>query len=295
MSNDAIGQHRVMVQGLSTVYLEAGSGPVLLLVHGNITTFRSWLPVVAEFRGTHRVIAVSLPGFSGTSPQAQVCLDALVSFVGAFLDAMAIDEATVLGHSAGGLIAATFALEHPERVTRLVLMDSAGLGRAVNPSLVAGALLPGWAVDLAITALLLPGAGVARALMSLAQLRQPWRVGVREWRDQIRLTESRTLLSTSLRMVRMAVGPTGQRRHYSVAHRLGDLSMPTMVIWGLTDEVFPIWQGVRAARKLPRGRFAVLATAGHVGYLDSHVGFVDALSPFIRDEPSAGSTVDGEG
>jgi pimeloyl-ACP methyl ester carboxylesterase len=293
VTNDVISEHRVMVQGLSTVYFEAGTGPVLLLVHGNITTFRSWRRIAEEFRTTHRVLAVSLPGYAGTSPLAETRLDSLVSFVAAFLDAMSADRAIVVGHSAGGLIAATFALRHPERVTRLVLVDSAGLGRAAIPTLVAGSLLPERAVDLIAAALVLPGSVVPRTLLSVLQLRRPWRVTIEEWRDQIRDTESRTLLATSFRMARMAVGPTGQRSRYTVARRLGDLSMPILVIWGLTDEVFPIWQAVRAVRRIPRGRLAVLVSAGHVGYLDSHVEFIDALSPFVRDE--LGATSDPEG
>ncbi|MDQ7807360.1 alpha/beta fold hydrolase [Amycolatopsis sp. A133] len=295
MKTDPLSEHHVLVQGLSTSYFDEGTGPVLLLVHGNVTTYRSWQRIVEEFRTTHRVLALSLPGYGGTSPQEKAGLDNQVAFLGAFLDALSVDEAIVLGHSAGGLIAATFALEHPGRVTRLVLSDSAGLGRAVSPLLIFGSLPPDWVIDLVTAALVLPGGGVPRALVSGLQLRRPWLVSFREWRDQIRLTQARTLLSTSFRLARLGVGPAGQRRRYRIDDRLGELSMPTLVIWGLTDEVFPIWQGVRAAGKIPRGRLAVLMSAGHVGYLDSHVEFVDVLSPFVRDEPTAPSVVDGGG
>jgi pimeloyl-ACP methyl ester carboxylesterase len=292
VKTDPLSEHRVLVQGLSTAYFDEGTGPVLLLVHGNVTTFRSWQRIVTEFRTTHRVLALSLPGYGGTSPQEDVDLDSQVAFLGAFLDALSVDEAIVLGHSAGGLIAATFALEHPGRVTRLVLSDSAGLGRAVSPLLIFGSLPPDWLIDLATAALLLPGSGVPRALMSGLQVRRPWRVSLREWREQIRLTQTRTLLSTSFRMARLGVGATGQRRSYRIDDRLGDLPMRTLVIWGLTDEVFPIWQGLRAARKIPRGRLAVVMGAGHAGYLDSHVEFVGVLGPFVRDEPGGLSAMD---
>lgn len=293
MKPEKLREHRVTVQSLSAAYLDEGTGPVLLLLHGNITTFRNWRRIIEEFRTTHRVLALSLPGYAGTSPQGEASLDGQVSFVAAFLDALSVDRATVVGHSAGGLIAATLALEHPDRVTRLVLADSAGLGRAVNPTLVLGTLPPDWAVELVTAALMLPGGGIPRALMSGLQLRQPWRLTFREWRDQIHLTEAGTLLSTSFRLARMAVGVAGQRRRYRIDDRLGELTMPTLLLWGLTDQVFPVWQAVRAVRKLPRGRLAVLAGAGHVAYLDSHVGFVDALSPFVRDEPGSPS-VPGE-
>ncbi|MEV7098341.1 alpha/beta fold hydrolase [Amycolatopsis sp. NPDC051045] len=293
MKTETLSEHHVLVQGLSTAYLDEGTGPVLLLVHGNVTTFRSWQRIVEEFRTTHRVLALSLPGYGGTSPLGETSLDSQVSFLAAFLDVLSVDEAIVLGHSAGGLIAATFALEHPGRVTRLVLVDSAGLGRAASPILILGSLLPDRALDLVTAALVFPGGSIPRALMSGLQMRRLWRVSFREWRDQISKTQARTLLSTSFRMARMAVGATGQRRAYRVDDRLGELPMPTLVIWGLTDEVFPVWQGMRAAGKIPRGRLAVLAGAGHVGYLDSHVEFADVLGPFVRDEPDAPSIPDG--
>jgi pimeloyl-ACP methyl ester carboxylesterase len=287
VTSDKSDEHRVLVHGRSTLYLDVGRGPVLLLVHGNITTFRSWRRIAAEFENTHRVLAPALPGYGGTSPLPEVSLDGLVSFLAGFLDALSIDEAIVLGHSAGGLVAAKLALEDPERVTRLVLADSAGLGRAAGPNLLAGSLVPDWAVDLAIVALLLPGSSIPRALLGGLQLRRPWRVTIREWRDQIRMTQTSTLLGTSFRTARLATGPTGQRRGYRVDDRLGELRMPTLLIWGLTDELYPIWQARRAARKIPRGQLSVLLSAGHVGYLDSHTEFVDALSPFVRDRPDA--------
>lgn len=283
MRTDALNERRVLVRGLSTAYLEAGAGPVLLLLHGNLTSFRSWRRIIAEFRSTHRVVAVSLPGYGSTSPQPDVELDTAVTFVADFLDALSIDEAIVVGHSSGGLIAATFALRNPERVPRLVLADSAGLGRAVNPAAIVTSLVPAPVANAVITALLLPGGIVPLLLLDVLQLRRPWRVSPWEWLEQARALQARTVLTTSVRAVRTSTGPTGQRRDHVIVDRLGELRMPTLVIWGVTDEVFPVWQALRAVRKLPRGRLALLVSGGHIGYLDSHVEFVDFLGPFVRD------------
>lgn len=283
MRTEALDERRVLVRGLSTSYLEAGAGPVLLLVHGNLTTFKSWRRIIAEFRSTHRVVAVSLPGYGGTSPQPDVELDTLVAFLTDFLDALSIDEAIVLGHSAGGLIAATFALRNPERVPRLVLADSAGLGRAVNPGAILTSLVPTPVANAVISALLLPGGSIPLVLLDALQLRRPWRLSPWEWLEQARAHQARSVLSTSFQVVRTSIGLTGQRRDYTVVDRLGELRMPTLVIWGVTDEVFPVWQAVRAVRKLPRGRLGLLVGGGHIGYLDSHVEFIDFLGPFVRD------------
>ncbi|WP_170184946.1 alpha/beta fold hydrolase [Saccharothrix texasensis] len=284
----------MLVRGLSTSYLEEGAGPVLLLVHGNLTTFRSWRRVIAEFRSTHRVVAVSLPGYGSTSPQADVELGTTVAFLTHFLDALSIDEAVVVGHSAGGLIAATFALRNPGRVRRLVLADSAGLGRAVNPAAILTSLVPTPVANAVVSAMLLPGGSIPLVLLDVLQLRRPWRVSPREWLEQARALQARTVLSTSFKAVRTSIGLTGQRRDYVFVDRLGELRMPTLVIWGVTDDVFPVWQAVRAVRKLPLGRLALLVGSGHIGYLDSHAEFIDFLSPFVRDElDPLPATVDG--
>jgi pimeloyl-ACP methyl ester carboxylesterase len=283
MKTEPISEHWVLVDGISTLYYEAGDGRVLLVVHGNVTTPRSWFRTMTDFMSTHRVLALSLPGYGGTSPVDDLRPARLASFIISFLDELSIDRAIVVGHSAGGLIAATLALEHPERVSRLVLVDAAGLGRTVHPLLIAIAMTPGWAATIIISALQLPGAGVVRALMTGLQFRRPWKVSPSGWLDHIRQTHVRTVLQTSYETVRLAIGPTGLRARYNLTDRLENLQVPTLVVWGLTDDIFPAWHGMRAARRLPHGRLVILKTAGHIGFVDNHTEFIDAIGPFIRE------------
>jgi pimeloyl-ACP methyl ester carboxylesterase len=270
------------VQGVSTLYYEAGDGPVVLLLHGNATSARDWWRVMDELAKTHRVLAPALPGYGGTGPIGDVRPRRLASFIDAFLTALEVDHAIVVGHSYGGLLAAEFALAYPDRVTRLVLADSAGLGRAVNLVLILIALVPRPVHELAIVVLLLPGGAVLRTFLTGLQLRQPWRVPPYVWLDQARLTRSQNFLRTSFQVLRTGIGPAGQR--FRVTGRLGEIQVPALVIWGLTDRLFPLRQALNAVRRLPAGRLAIIPGAGHVSHLDSHEEFIDALSPFIRDE-----------
>jgi pimeloyl-ACP methyl ester carboxylesterase len=279
---EATVKRRILVQGISTLYLEAGDGPVILLVHGNSAGPHSWQPLMRELALTHRVVALGLPGYGVTSPVEGVLPSRLVSFVEAFLDALGVDEIIAVGHSYGGLVTAEFALTHPHRVTRLVLADSAGLGRAVNPALIATALTPRAIAELWATVLLLPGSAIARVLTTGLQLRQPWQVSLREWVNQARISRSRTLLRTAFEVLHEGIGLSGQR--VRVSDRLKEIEVPTLIIWGLTDEIFPLWQAMRAVRRLPAGQLAVLSGAGHMSYLDSHEEFIDALGPFVRDD-----------
>ncbi|WP_424190537.1 alpha/beta fold hydrolase [Actinokineospora sp. G85] len=275
-------EQRVPVQGVSTLYREAGEGPVVLCVHGNASNGRDWQGVMRALASTHRVVVLSLPGFGETDPVGDVTPARVVPFIAAFLDAIGVDEVVLVGHSYGGLLAAEFALAHPWRVTRLVLVDANGLGRGISPLVVAQSLVPGPIADLVITALLLPGGALLRVALSALQFRQPWRVPWQVWRDQLRLSCSRTYLRTSFDVVRRGIGLRGQR--YIVLDRLRDITVPTLVVWGLADEVVPVWQALFAAWRLPEGRLAVIGGAGHIPHLDTPEEFLDHLGPFVRDD-----------
>ncbi|MFC0039670.1 alpha/beta fold hydrolase [Actinomadura rayongensis] len=273
---------RVIVQGVSTYYLDEGEGPVVLLVHGNASSARDWWPFAESLATTNRVVAVSLPGYGETSPVGDLRPDRFVSFIAAFLDVLGIDSVMAVGHSYGGLLVAELALAHPERVTRLAMLDSAGLGRAVNPLLVAESFIPVPVAEVLITALLLPGGSVLRVLGGALQLQRPWRLPKSFWVRQLRLSHSRTFLQTSFDAVRIGVGLRGQR--FDVHKRLGEIDVPALVIWGVSDQLFPVWQGVLAAKKLPHGRFGLIIAASHVSFIDSPAEVMNFLGPFLRDD-----------
>ncbi|MCX2968718.1 alpha/beta hydrolase [Streptomyces sp. JHD 1] len=264
------------------MYYEAGQGPAVVLLHGNATSPRDWWRIMEDLRGTQRVIAPALPGFGYTSPLDSLEPERLASFIAAFLDEVKVDKAVLVGHSTGGALALAFTLAHPDRVTRLALADSAGLGRSVNPLLIAEALVPLPLAKAAIAVLLLPGFDVGRVAAGAVQLRQPWRVPWYVWATQIRLSHSPTFLLQSFRTVREGVGLLGQRHVYK--DRLREIRVPTLVIWGLTDLLFPVRHAVSSARRLPSGSLAIIPTTGHGSYLECHEEFIDALGPFVRDD-----------
>jgi len=227
---------------------------------------------------------LSLPGLGGTSPLPDVRPTRVAAFVADFLDVLGVDSVIAVGHSFGGLVVAELALRNPHVVSRLALVDASGLGRAVHPVAVALALLPERAADLASAVVSFPGGAAAFTLSSNLLLRQPWRIPVRTWVAQLRMARSRLSLRTALEVFRECGGITGQREDITVVDRLHEITVPTLVVWGGFDQLVPVWQGRAAARRLPAGRFTVLAGAGHVSYLDSHEEFMDALGSFARDD-----------
>src|SRR5688572_29041600 len=135
--------HTVTLHGHRVTYRTAGSGPVLLLLHGVTNTSQTWEPVAAELSRTFTLIAPDLLGHGDSAtPRGDYSLGAHASGVRDLLTALGHERVTVIGHSLGGGIAMQFAYQFPERCERLVLVSSGGLGREVH-LLLRAAALPG--------------------------------------------------------------------------------------------------------------------------------------------------------
>lgn len=117
------------MQGLDIHYKCLGKGASVILVHGGANDWHEWQKNIAFIARSFRVYAPDLPGFGlSQSPSTPVSLSWAVSFLRDFMDTLGITAAHLIGHSLGGMVALAFALDFPERVNKLVLTDSAGLG-----------------------------------------------------------------------------------------------------------------------------------------------------------------------
>ena len=124
-------------------YRTAGSGPVLLLLHGITNSSQTWEPAAAALADRFTIVAPDLLGHGhSATPRGDYSLGAHASGVRDLLSALGHDRVTVVGHSLGGGIAMQFAYQFPERCERLVLVSSGGLGREVH-LLLRAAALPG--------------------------------------------------------------------------------------------------------------------------------------------------------
>jgi pimeloyl-ACP methyl ester carboxylesterase len=137
----------INVNGVELHYTAMGQGPTILLIHGlngSTFSFRHLAPLLAD---GYRVLALDLMGFgySERPPHAEYSLVAQAHLVNGFLDALGIEKAVVLGHSLGGAVAMHLAVMFPERVGRLILVDSASdseTRRGLRSARLARPLLP---------------------------------------------------------------------------------------------------------------------------------------------------------
>ncbi len=137
--NPEIGKS-VIAAGLNTNYLEEGSGPPLILVHGSgpgVTGYANWRLTIPVLARKFRVIAPDMAGFGYTErkPGMVYNLDLWVEHLIGFLNALNIQQAGFVGNSFGGALTLALAARHPDRVSRFVLMGAAGVEFELTPGL----------------------------------------------------------------------------------------------------------------------------------------------------------------
>ncbi|HSJ13442.1 MAG TPA: alpha/beta fold hydrolase [Longimicrobiales bacterium] len=259
--------------------LEHGTGAPLLLLHGGGGGAGNWYRLLAPLGRHARVLAPDFPGF-GHSDELPLSLPLgmqAAHLLVQLLDALEIARASVLGTSFGGLAALRLARHFPDRVERLVLLDSAGLAAA------APALL-WWAT---------------RPLIDRWALR-PSRAGTRQVLRRL-LTSSplpaehedalTDYLSASARAHRQSAPAAlraflsgREQREWLDARELAGIAAPVLLLWGERDRFFPVAQARAAARVLPRGQLRVLPGAGHSPNWERPELVLRELEWFLFDE-----------
>ena len=125
----------VVLHGHELSYVDSGSGPAVLFIHGILGSQRQWSHLVDKLDDDHRVLVPDLFGHGDSAkPLGDYSLSAHAAAMRDLIDHLGIERVTLVGHSLGGGIAMQFFYLFPERVDRLVLVASGGLGREVNLS-----------------------------------------------------------------------------------------------------------------------------------------------------------------
>ena len=277
--NVAVEEQNIEVDGLPIRYLSAGEGPPLVLLHGAGDNSLDWRSVMPTLAATHRVYAPDLPGSPDSAkPAADYSPAYFKRFVASFIDYLNIGRATYVGNSLGGLIALRLALSEPARVAALVLVDSAGLGHAINPAFtsvnvpgLSEAAIPFWRTSIG---------AYQRALGRTALLFAHPTSVPREWlAEQCRLALSPGYLEAHLTALRVLVSPLGQRD--VLVDHLSSLKIPTLVVWGTRDRVFPESHARRAVTCLQEGSLALISDCGHMPHVECPDRFLAALNAFL--------------
>lgn len=275
----------ITIHGRSMNYVQAGSGPVLLLIHGMAGRLENWRAVIEPLARHYTVLAPDLPGHGESAPGAgDYSLGALAAGLRDLLIALGHDRATLVGHSLGGGIAMQFSYQFPETMERLVLVSSGGLGPEASAILRAAAL-PGAELFIAATAAVgsTVGTRVARGLSA---------VGLRFNADVAEVARGYASLvdrgrrTAFLATLRGVVDIGGQRIHAGDRLYLGE-GVPVLIVWGARDPIIPVRHGESAHEAIPGSRLEIFEDVGHLPQLEAPARFASVLEQFIADTEPA--------
>jgi pimeloyl-ACP methyl ester carboxylesterase len=250
----AIRKESVQVHDWPVHYEVAGEGEPLVLVHGLSESTRLWYRNLPELAEHYRVYLIDLPGFGGMRRfHRQFDLKQSGLWLAAWMQALELEQINLVGHSMGGYVSMALAATHPERVKRLVLVDSIGIPfnlpvhRLVYPALKA----------------------IARTIPSF------W---VCIGYDYLR-AGPRMVLNASRQIVAL-----------EAAEVVAAVRVPTLVIWGENDDLVPLTLGRRLHASLAGARLHVLPGTNHFCMFEKPHEFNQVLLTFLQEQEASSSS-----
>jgi pimeloyl-ACP methyl ester carboxylesterase len=253
----------VKIGALDVGYVTGGQGEPLLIIHGGGNSGDAWQKNAIEFSRHYRVYVPDLPGFGSSQPiSEQFILSEYISFMEDFCRHLGLDNFHLIGHSLGGSIALQYSLSHPERVKRLVLISSIGLGKEIA----------WWARFLSLPIFYRMAKKVLLSVFRAAR-----------WLVQLVNYPLESLVPPSL--LRMSIGQSimslkGQTA--VLANRLSGLLVPTLLVWGARDNVVPVSHAHAAARLIPNCQVHVFQRSGHSVYRQKLAEFTQLVIRFLN-------------
>jgi len=266
-----VGSYATLDNGLTLHYLDIGSGPVVIWLHGSgpgasgFSNFKGNYPVFAD--AGYRNIVLDLPGFGRSDKPADMNYDLsfFVSSLQGFLDKVGIDSCTLLGNSLGGAIALGAALAYPERVEKLVLMAPGG-------------------VEERESYFQMPG------ILRMVEVFAKGPMGVEDMRHvmSLQLFDS-SQLDEDLLKERVAVAVTQPANLFStmmvpnMTERLGEIQVPILGFWGTNDLFNPPAGALKILNNAPNARFIMLNRCGHWVQVEHEALFNRECITFLGD------------
>jgi len=250
----------VEVEQLPVHSASAGHGRSIVFLHGWGGQIASFGPIPTLLADRFHTVALDLPGFGGTPlPAVAWGTFEYADFVAAFLRCCDVAPCVLVGHSFGGRVSLAAAARHPELVSKLILVDSAGLVPPRGPRY----YLKVYLVKLARKILSLPG---------LRRRKEPW---LGQLHRAVGSSDYNAAVDPILRATFVKVVNEDLRE------LLPWIKAPTVLIWGDQDRDTPLDDGRLMEKLIPDAGLVVFEGAGHFSYLDRPDQFCRILAHFV--------------
>ncbi len=249
------------VFGQSIHYYEAGQGPTVILLHGLGANAGIWVANIGALSAHYHVIAPDQIGFGHSDkPLIDYKIATFVDFLYGFMQSQKIAKATLVGNSLGGWIAVEFALQHPEMVEKLVLVDAGGLSFESAPPTIN--LNPASLDDTKkVLSIVFYNQGMVTDLAVAA-------VFTRHLKDDDGYTIRRTM---------EGITTTNQNEDT----KLSSVHVPTLVVWGANDALLPLSMGERFHAGISGSKLIAIKECGHIPQLEKAEEFNRAVLDFL--------------
>lgn len=261
----------VMVYGQKIHYIEAGKGPAVILLHGLGADWSSWSMTIGPLARNYRVIVPDQIGFGRSDkPFINYRVGTLVDFLAGLYKELKIERASLVGNSLGGFTATAFALAHPDKVDRLVLVAAAGYAAPKG-------------TDPRTFDLLNPSTreGVKQLMARVFYNKQMF-------------TNDAFIETAFARKVSAGDGYTIQRFIESILRgedvldgRLAAIKHPTLIVWGREDELTPLSMGERFKQDIAGSEIVVFDKCGHVPQMEKAPEFNTTVMKFLSNSSAA--------
>jgi pimeloyl-ACP methyl ester carboxylesterase len=273
---------RVVWSEGETQVLELGAGPPLLLIHGGLGSALNWVPILSALARNHRVLAVDRPGHGLADPFDYSDVDLLGharTFLRDIVDALDLSAVDMVANSIGGLWSVVFALDAPDRVSRLALVGCPAGYKRQGPRQIRMLGLP------------FIGQPLGRRIMS-----RPTRDGSRTFWGQILVAHPERLddalldagvahqrrnIASMLSLVHCLLDARGLRRRLILGAGWQALTAPTVLLWGERDAFGTPEEGEALAARNPNLELVRIPDAGHLPWLDAPERVVDEIERFL--------------
>jgi len=251
----------ININGLNVHYRDSPcrqnpEAPVLLCLHGIFSSLHTWQKWIDELNDRFHIISIDLPNFglTGPFPFSKIDNNSYPDFLRDLLDALKISKCHIAGNSLGGFFSYSFAARYPERIEKMILLDSAGFLFMPPLALVSwGAPLGGWVAE---------NSNPPKSLV-FHLIRQAYA-------NADRATEEELLRYYEM-MLRPGNRQGGSKVLQFVRNRFGfdtqclkDIQTPTLLMWGEQDHWIPIRHTKNFQKSLPNCQVITYSDCGHM-------------------------------
>ena len=267
----------VEIDGMQVHYRDEGNALdsfPLVLIHGTGASLHTWGGWVKSLKANHRIITFDLPayGLTGPNPSGDYSQDYYVSFVNKLLTKLSVKKCVLGGNSLGGSITWAYALAHPERVEKMILVDAGGYPMTSK------------SVPIAFQLARIP------VLSNLFKYVTPRSV-IEKSIHNVYVNDEKITDELIDRYYDLALREGNRkafidRMQISVTSdkylKIKTLKMPTLIIWGEQDELIPIMVGEKFYQDLPNDTMVVFKDLGHTPMEENPENTVKVVVDFLR-------------